>query len=98
MVMVPHQTEGVEQPVLLPHFLGEEIDEDQVVVFVFEDGLLAVASCRNVIASTREFESQSPSHQGKIHVSSYKYRLDPNGLFLTPKACSKRQREPKNKP
>ena len=53
MVVIAHQAEGVEQPALLEDFLGEQVEEDQPVFVVFEEGFLAysrINSCEQARA------------------------------------------------
>ena len=57
MVVIAHQAEGVEHPALLEHFLGEQIEEDEPILVVLGDRLLALTPGAEVVERPGELQT-----------------------------------------
>ena len=64
MVVISHQAIGITAPALLEDFVTEQLQELLPVDIVMENGLLLVASSREVIERTGIFQAELASHDG----------------------------------
>jgi hypothetical protein len=72
MVVIAHQAEGIEHPALLEDFLGEQIEEDQPILIVLEDRLLAITPGGEVVERSGKLQTQGSGHCVRLRPISYK--------------------------
>jgi len=93
MVVIAHEAEGIEHPALLQDLFGKQVEKDEPVGVILEDGLLPVTAGGEVIAGAREFQAQGRTIARGYARSAIKYSPDP--LVFSPRRkqrCPRRLR------